>query len=145
MKLNVYRHTYNTEGDRNIIGDLFIDGVFYCHTLEDEKRADGTKVYGETAIPVGVYVVKLTYSPRFKRKMPLLIDVPMFKGIRIHGGNNSKNTLGCILVAFKTDLKRIWSTAEKKLTQKLQQSDKEITIEIEDKFLSYDKVNKKLK
>tara|TARA_R110002167_G_scaffold283052_2_gene488242 strand:+ start:1392 stop:1832 length:441 start_codon:yes stop_codon:yes gene_type:complete len=144
MKIVVYRHTYNTTGDRNIIGDLFIDGVFFCHTLEDEKRADGVKVYGKTAIPAMEYDIKITYSPRFKRNMPLLLDVPMFKGIRIHGGNDSTNTLGCILVAFKTDLKRIWSTAEKTLTQKLQQSENKITIEIKDAFLSYNKELKQL-
>ena len=63
MKLKLYRYKYNTEGDRNIIGDLFIDGVYFCHTLEDEKRADGVKVYGKTAISDGIYEVKLTYSP----------------------------------------------------------------------------------
>ncbi len=145
MKINIYRHTFNTDGDRNIIGDLFINDVFFCHTLEDEKRAEGVKVYGKTAIPSGTYNVKVTYSPTFKRNMPLLLDVPMFKGIRIHGGNDSSDTLGCVLVAFKTDFKRIWSTAEKTLTQKLQQAEGEITIEIKDSFLSYDKMNKKIK
>ena len=143
MELNIYRHTYNTKGDRNIIGDLFIDGVFFCHTLEDEKRADGLKVYGETAIPSGTYNVVVTMSNRFKRLMPLLLDVPMFSGIRIHGGNDSGDTHGCPLVAFNTDYKRIWGTAEKKLTAKLKEEDF-ITISIEDRFLTYDKENKKL-
>lgn len=143
MELNLYRHTYNVKGDRNIIGDLFIDGVFFCHTLEDEKRADGLKVYGETAIPAGIYNVKLTISNRFKRLMPLLLDVEGFKGIRIHGGNTSKDTHGCPLVAFNTDYKNIWGTAEKKLTAKLKEADF-ITISIEDRILSYDKENKKL-
>ena len=145
MELISYRHTYNTEGDRNIISDLFVDGVFFAHVLEDEKRSDGVKVYGKTAIPTGIYEVKVTYSPRFKRNMPLLIDVPMFKGIRMHGGNDSTNTLGCLLVAFKTDYKRIWSTAERKLTQKLQQAAGKITIEIKDSPLSYDRELKQLK
>ncbi len=143
MELNLYRHTYNTKGDRNIIGDLFIDGVFFCHTLEDEKRADGLKVYGETAIPSGTYNVKVTMSNRFKRLMPLLIDVPMFKGIRMHGGNTSKDSHGCPLVAFNTDFKKIWGTAERKLTAKLKEADF-ITISIEDRPLTYDKENKKL-
>jgi len=143
MELNLYRHTYNTRSDRNIIGDLFIDGEFFCYTLEDERRADGVKVYGETAIPTGTYNVKLTKSNRFKRLMPLLLDVPLFKGIRIHGGNTSKDTLGCILVAFNTDYKKIWGTAEKYLTKELKEADY-ITITIEDRCLSYDKVNKKL-
>ncbi len=143
MELNIYRHTYNTKGDRNIIGDLFIDGVFFCHTLEDEKRADGLKVYGETAIPSGTYNVAVTRSNRFKRLMPLIMDVPMFSGIRMHGGNDSGDTHGCPLVAFNTDYKRIWGTAEKKLTAILKEEDF-ITISIEDRFLTYDKENKKL-
>ena len=143
MELHIYRHTYNTKVDRNIIGDLFIDGVFFCHTLEDEKRADGLKVYGETAIPSGTYNVILSVSNRFKRLMPLLLDVPMFRGIRIHGGNTSKDSHGCPLVAFNTDYKKIWGTAEKKLTAKLKEADF-ITISIEDRPLTYDKENKKL-
>lgn len=143
MEINVYRHTYNTRGDRNIIGDLFINGEFFCYTLEDEKRADGLKVYGETAIPTGTYNVLLTKSNRFKRLMPLLIDVPMFRGIRIHGGNTSKDTLGCILVAFNTDYKKIWGTAEKYLTKELKEAES-ITITIEDRCLTYDKEKKQL-
>tara|TARA_R110000796_G_scaffold236658_1_gene356251 strand:- start:117 stop:551 length:435 start_codon:yes stop_codon:yes gene_type:complete len=143
MELNIYRHTYNVKGDRNIIGDLFIDGVFFCYTLEDEKRADGLKVYGETAIPSGTYNVILSVSNRFKRLMPLLLDVPMFKGIRIHGGNTSKDSHGCPLVAFNTDYKKIWGTAERKLTAKLKESDF-ITISIEDRPLTYDKDKKML-
>ena len=142
--LNIYRHTYNNKGDRNIIGDLFVDGVFFCHTLEDEKRADGVKIKHETAIPNGIYKVVLTRSNRFKRIMPLLLDVKGFSGIRIHGGNDSSNTSGCPLVAFNTDYKRIWGTAEKKLTKLLSEAD-EITILIEDKPLSYDRFTKKLK
>ena len=143
MELNLYRHTYNTKGDRNIIGDLFIDGVFFCHTLEDEKRADGLKVYGETAIPSGTYNIKVNMSNRFKRLMPLILDVPMFKGIRMHGGNTSKDSHGCPLVAFNTDYKKIWGTAEKKLTSILKEAEF-ITISIEDRPLTYDKETKKL-
>lgn len=136
LNINVYRHTYNTEGDRNIIGDMYLNDEFFCYTLEDEKRPDGTKVYSKTAIPVGTYKVKITYSPTFKRNMPLLENVPNFSGIRIHGGNTSENTLGCILVAFNTDRKRIWGTAEKALLQKIQQFD-ECSITIEDKPFTY--------
>jgi len=143
MELNLYRHTYNTKGDRNIIGDLFIDDVFFCHTLEDEKRADGLKVYGETAIPSGTYNVKVTMSNRFKRLMPQILDVPMFKGIRMHGGNTSKDSHGCPLVAFNTDFKKIWGTSEKKLTSILKDADF-ITITIEDRPLTYDRDKKKL-
>jgi hypothetical protein len=84
--------------DTYTIGKLYVDGVFFCHTLEDTVRPDGIKVYGETAIPDGIYKVIITMSARFKRKLPLLLDVPMFEGIRIHPGNTAVDTHGCILV-----------------------------------------------
>jgi hypothetical protein len=78
------------------IGELYIDGEFFCDTLEDKNRdinKNGKfdnkeqKVYGETCIPYGEYKVELTYSPKFKRVLPILQDVPEFSGIRIHRGN----------------------------------------------------------
>ena len=144
MILSLIRHTANTVGDRNIIGDLFINGVFFCHTLEDEIRADGKKVKHETAIPAGKYQVLLTLSNRFKRVMPILVGVPMFEGIRMHGGNNSKHTSGCPLVAFNTDYKTIWTTAEKELTNKLKLEKEKVFIHISNGFLTYDKYLKKL-
>lgn len=79
------------------IGDLYIGEHLFCNTLEDTVRT-GEKVYGQTAIPSGRYIVKLTYSNRFKRVMPQLMDVPNFSGIRIHSGNTELDTDGCILV-----------------------------------------------
>ena len=70
MHLTLNRKVFNTEGDRATIGELLIDGEFFCYTLEDEVRADDTKVYGETAIPNGEYTVEITYSGRFKRDIP---------------------------------------------------------------------------
>lgn len=81
-------------------GDLYIDGVWECATLEDRVRT-GPKVKGETAIPVGEYEILLTWSPRFKTILPLLIDVPGFDGIRIHPGNTADDTEGCLLVGEK--------------------------------------------
>lgn len=84
------------------IGSLFIDGKYFCDTLEDkvrDLRFDGSgKVYGKTAIPSGEYKVTLTLSNRFKKVLPLLHDVPFFEGIRIHSGNTDKDTDGCLLV-----------------------------------------------
>jgi len=80
------------------IGSLSIDGQFECWSLEDTVRADGVKIPGETAIPAGSYTVDITYSPRFGRELPLLLNVKGFIGIRIHPGNTPNDTDGCILV-----------------------------------------------
>ena len=93
------------------IGRLFIDGERICDTLEDKVRDlkdynhDGDyddpgegKVYGETAIPAGRYLVINTWSPKFEKRLPEIFFVPGFKNIRIHAGTNPKHTEGCILV-----------------------------------------------
>jgi len=77
------------------IGELTVDGAFECYTCEDEVRE--VKIHGETAIPSGTYSVIITPSQRFKRDLPLLENVPNFEGIRIHPGNTSADTEGCIL------------------------------------------------
>ena len=141
LNLYLYRHTANTEGDVCCIGDLYIEDEFFCFTLEDELRFRDIKVYGQTCIAAGKYKVDLTMSNRFKRVMPILRDVPMFEGIRMHGGNTSKDTLGCPLVAFNTDFKKIWGTAEKLLTKRLLEHSGDIYINIQNKFLTYSKYN----
>ena len=78
-------------------GSMYIDDAFECFTLEDEVR-DGEKVFGQTAIPAGNYKVIINFSQRFKRDLPLLLNVPNFEGIRIHSGNTAEDTHGCILV-----------------------------------------------
>ena len=78
------------------IGRLYIDEKFFCHTLEDAVREE--TIAGKTAIPEGTYQVIVNRSPKFKRDLPLLLDVPNFEGIRIHRGNTAKDTSGCILV-----------------------------------------------
>jgi hypothetical protein len=83
--------------DLTTIGQLTDeDGVHICYTLEDAICS--VKKYGESCIPPGDYDIKITYSPRFKRDLPLLIDVPNYEGVRIHPGNTKEDTLGCILV-----------------------------------------------
>lgn len=104
------------------IGRLYINNVYFSDTIEDKDRgltasmssAEITlkKVYGETAIPSGVYELKMTYSPKFatkvwgrkyKGKVPELLYVKGFSGVRIHPGNTATDTLGCILVGRNTE------------------------------------------
>ena len=95
------------------IGRLYIDGEYFCDTLEDKVRdlSKEAKVKGQTAIPTGRYRVYLTYSPRFKRILPLLEDVPQFTGVRIHRGNTAKDTEGCILVGFNREVGKVLDSA----------------------------------
>jgi len=96
------------------LGELFLNDKKFCYTLEDVVRPDGVKIIGETAIPDGLYKLAITYSPRFRRDMIELLDVPSFRNIRIHGGNTHKDTEGCILVAYNLiDTKTIQGSAEK--------------------------------
>ena len=110
-------------------GETFTVGQLYevtdygqspiCYVLEDKYReveGQDVKVWKEqdkTAIPKGVYDVRITFSNRFQSKLPLLIDVPGFTGIRIHSGNSSKNTEGCLLVGMTWDGKSDWIGSSK--------------------------------
>lgn len=89
------------------IGKLYIDDVYFCDTIEDTvidlnkngKFDNGEKkVHSKTAIPYGTYEIKWTYSPRFKKYTPQLMNVPSFEGIRIHAGNTSADTEGCLIL-----------------------------------------------
>jgi hypothetical protein len=103
MKLILYRTKFY-EG--STIGRLYLDEHFICWAVEDKDRgltSDMTpeqiaeiKIPGKTAIPYGTYEIQMTYSNRFKRIMPQLIDVPGFTGIRIHSANRASQLSGCI-------------------------------------------------
>ena len=93
MNLKLVRKTFTEE---STIGELSVNGKQECFTLEDKVRA--VKIHGKTAIPAGIYEVVITFSDRFKKPLPLLLNVPNFAGIRIHPGNTAADTEGCILV-----------------------------------------------
>jgi hypothetical protein len=93
MKIQIKR-LHKTEF--STIGELLVDGVWECYTLEDIER--DVKIKGETAIPKGNYKVIINQSNRFKRLLPLLLNVEGFEGVRIHAGNTNHDTEGCILV-----------------------------------------------
>lgn len=79
-------------------GMLDIDGIFECYICEDVVRDPGAeKVPGKTAIGAGRFEIAITWSERFKRRLPLLMNVPNFTGIRIHSGNTELDTDGCLL------------------------------------------------
>lgn len=104
------------------IGKLYIDGEYFCDTLEDTDRGLSSdmpfqeiikrKIQGKTAVPTGDYKVNMnTVSPRFKDrtwakpyqgKLPRLIDTIGFEGVLIHVGNSASDTTGCVLVGKNT-------------------------------------------
>lgn len=118
------------KADTCIIGELLVDGIFECFTLEDPERE--VKIKGETAIPKGTYKVIINESNRFKRQLPLLLNVPNFEGVRIHSGNTNHDTEGCILVGQSRNKNYIGQSrkAFAKLFKKMQKADN-ITITIQ--------------
>ena len=126
------------------IGKLYIDGVWFCDTIEDTDRGlDNSmsvdeilkkKIKGETAIPTGVYKIEITYSPKYKRMMPLLIGVKGYSGVRFHSGNTSKDTEGCLLVGKNTKVGMVTDSRNtyQRLFARLQNA-KDISIEIKRK------------
>lgn len=99
------------KGKDYTIGRLFIDGKYFCDTLEDPVRqldSIDDKIYSKTAIPAGKYKISMSIvSPKYSirksynwcgGRLPRLLDVPFFEGILIHSGNTPDHTAGCILV-----------------------------------------------
>lgn len=94
--------------DGYTIGRMSLNEEYFCDTLEDTDRGLNStmsvdeilskKRKGITAIPTGKYDVILTFSPKFKRVLPLLLNVKGYEGVRIHAGNTNKDTEGCLLV-----------------------------------------------
>ena len=126
MKIQIKR-LHKTEN--STIGEMTIDGIFECYTLEDRER--DVKIKSETAIKKGTYKVIINHSNRFKRLLPLLLNVPEFEGVRIHAGNSNHDTEGCILVGKNRSLDYIGQSrkAFNSLFAKMQKA-KDITITI---------------
>lgn len=122
--------------DTYTIGHLYIDGAYFCDTIEDKDRGlrqdmqpsviRATKRKGVTAIPTGRYRVTLDVrSPKFSQKkyeknygfcdgyLPRLINVPGFDGVLIHVGNTARDTEGCLLVGKNT---RVGKVLESRVT-----------------------------
>jgi len=86
---------------RDVKAPAFTLGRLTCgdlrfYTVEDAVR--DVKIPAITAIRAGTYKVIINYSNRFKKHLPLLLDVPEFKGVRIHSGNTAADSEGCILI-----------------------------------------------
>lgn len=106
-------------GSSATIGELYVDGEHIADTLEDRVRPEGEKVYGKTAISEGTYEVKLTYSPRFKKILPEILNVPNFSGIRIHSLNKAEESEGCIGVGEWNGKDTNWISNSRKTFDKL--------------------------
>lgn len=137
------------------IGRLFIDGVYFCDTLEDKDRnlssnmpldqIKDIKVSDNTAIPTGTYKITLdVVSPKYskvqwyiqnvnKGKVPRLLNVPGFDGILIHTGNDNSDTSGCILVGENKEVGKVLNSKNTflKLYKKLLEDKNNIIITIE--------------
>ena len=128
------------------IGKLYIDGKWFCDTIEDtdrglcddmsEKEILKRKVKGETAIPTGIYQVLITYSPKYKKQMPLINNVKGYSGIRIHSGNTSKDTEGCLIVGKNKEVGKVLESriTYNALFKRLQQAKGKIIIDIQRKY-----------
>ena len=142
MKLTLKRIALR---DSYTIGKLYVDGEYFCDTIEDKVRdinKDGdlndpgeTKVMHQTAIPYGTYEVKVAISPRFKRLLPRLLNVPHFDGILIHNGTSADSSSGCIIVGENKEKGKVTNSTPymNKLTNIIlahQKLNKQNTIEI---------------
>ena len=127
------------------IGKLFIDGKYFADTIEDVNRdlnKDGdlldngeSKVYAQTCIPFGTYDVIVNRSPKMKRDLPRLLNVPHFEGILIHRGSSEKSSAGCIIIGENKVVGKVINSVKYEdalvaVLKHAQNSGEKITIEI---------------
>ena len=127
------------------IGKMYLDGKYFCDTLEDTDRnisqstpidtIKKVKLPNNTAIPTGTYKVIVNVSPKFKRLLPRLLNVPGFDGVLIHRGNTDKDTSGCILIGENKVVGKVinstgYETKLVSILNKAQDNKENITIEI---------------
>ena len=108
MKLKLIRLIKEKD---HTLGMLFIDNKYFCDIIEDKDRGlyqymnikeiSKLKVKDQTAIPYGIYRVRISMSPKYKKEMPEILNVPGFTGIRIHSGNTAEDSSGCLIVGEK--------------------------------------------
>lgn len=126
------------------LGELYLNDKFLCYTLEDKDRGleqsmtnaeiDKLKINAQTACPSGKYRIVLSYSTKLKRFLPLLLDVPRGKGVRIHKGSDIEWTSACILVGtniIKNNKLTGIVTAENLLMKELKKVNEQKAIYIE--------------
>ena len=101
-----------------------------------EAEIKHKKVKGQTAIPTGVYPVYITWSPKYKKPMPLIENVKGYSGIRIHSGNTAKDTEGCLLVGKNKEVGKVLEsrTTYNALVQILNETDERRIIDIQRKY-----------
>lgn len=139
MELKIIRIKSNTNFTE---GRLYINGVYFCDTLEDKDRGldqsmsefeiRKRKIYAETCIPSGEYRVILSHSPKFKRILPEVLNVKGFTGIRIHNGVDQNSTSGCLIVGKKWQDGKVTKSREtlNELLQILKQTKEDINLTI---------------
>ncbi len=138
MKLRIIRKTFT---EKSTIGELHLDGQFFCYTLEDKDRGltddmsiltiKAKKLFGITAIPYGSYKMVVNTSPKFGRLLPRFINIKGFDGVLMHRGNTAEDTLGCIIVGYKKGKDTVYEStkAEADLVAKIK-NQLEISIDI---------------
>ena len=139
MDLLIKRNYYGPDFTHS---QLYTNGNYFCEVLErydanltedntKEEVQEAKKKYN-CCIPTGTYKIILTYSNTFKKTLPLLLNVIGFSGIRIHEGNTSQSSKGCLLVGTKTNTPSFIANSKKTLASLMDmlKNEKEITITI---------------